>query len=378
VLLGLALAAALYSSTSARNGQLPSALVGAVLALALAVWVAWRFVPRLASAVEWRWIASLARFRMTREGWVALGATFVVGLTAVNTSNNLLYMIFSALSASLLLAVVLAAVNLRSLELSASLPSECFARERFPLEVTIRNGKAVFPALSLRLVAEEGSLLRFDSAYFTVIGPRARESVTLATAWNRRGRHTIGTFSIESRYPFAFFVKRIAVPVAGEWTAYPELSDIETPGSRTPDAAGSRERIERGHGTDLYMIRDYQTTDSARRVDWKASAKTATLKTREFAAEDTRRVVLIFDRFGGRSEEARFEEQVSVAASIVVHLIRGGVEVGLTSDDWTSPFGSTSEVRRAILRYLALVEMDSRAPRPSGQPGGERITLSLR
>jgi uncharacterized protein (DUF58 family) len=51
-------------------------------------------------------------------------------------------------------------------------------------------------------------------------------------------------------------------------------------------------------GSDLYTIRDYQPSDSVRHIHWKATAKTSTLKTREFAAEESHNIVLVFDRYG--------------------------------------------------------------------------------
>src|SRR5947199_1308758 len=94
-----------------------------------------------------------------------------------------------------------------------------------------------------------------------------------------------------------------------------------------PDVQGSNQRFERGLGHDLYMIRDYVPSDSARHVHWKASAKTSTLKTREYAADESRRITLAFDRFGHPSDVEKFERLVSYAASLAYHLINNGVEV---------------------------------------------------
>jgi uncharacterized protein (DUF58 family) len=375
LLLGLALFAALYANTSARNGQIPAAILGAVLALAVALWVTWRFVPRLAAAVAWEWLPFLSGFEVTREGWAGVALT---GLTALNTSNNLLYMIFSALFATLLISVFLAGINVLSLNVQATVPPECFARKSFPMTVTIRNGKAVFPTFSTRIGSDDARRFRFASSYFAIIGARCTESVTVESACGRRGLHPIGNVRVESRYPFGFFTKSYGFPVDGECVVFPEITEASVPARRALHSPGSAERFDRGQGVDLYLIRDYQTTDSARRVDWKASAKTSVLKTREFAAEDTRRVAVVLDRYGRPGDEARFEELVSRAASLVVHLAGSDAEVGLLSDDWISDFGSGEKVQRSILRYLALVEMSSAAARVHNTQGGETFVLSLR
>ena len=58
---------------------------------------------------------------------------------------------------------------------------------------------------------------------------------------------------------------------------------------------GELETNQRGRGSDLYRIRDYEPEDSARHVDWKATAKSGELKVREYTREDERRLCIIFD-----------------------------------------------------------------------------------
>src|SRR5678816_3042381 len=109
-LLTLAMLVALYSSGTSRDGNLPATIVAAVAALAIAAWVGVRFVPRLARGVDWAWMPLFAQYRVTREGGIFLGALILVLAAAINTNNNLLYMVLSALLAILLLSGVLSLV----------------------------------------------------------------------------------------------------------------------------------------------------------------------------------------------------------------------------------------------------------------------------
>src|SRR6186997_3363739 len=115
-LLTLALMAALYSSSAGRDGRITAAIVSALLALAVATWVCWRFVPKLARGVDWDWIPSISQYRITREGWIHFGGIVIVVFAALNTNNNLLYMVLSALLAVLLLSCLLSALNFRFLK----------------------------------------------------------------------------------------------------------------------------------------------------------------------------------------------------------------------------------------------------------------------
>src|SRR5262249_13185625 len=116
LVLAIALLAALYSSSAGRDGRMGPAVVAAAIALGLAVWVAFRFVPRLAKNVDWKWLPFISRYRVTTAGWIYLGGVVIVIFAAVNTSNNLLYMVLSALLSVLLLSGVLSALNFRSLK----------------------------------------------------------------------------------------------------------------------------------------------------------------------------------------------------------------------------------------------------------------------
>jgi hypothetical protein len=96
-LLGISLTTALYSSSLSNEGRTGAAAAFAVLSLILALWVGFRFVPRLAKNVNWNWISGMSRYKLTRDGWIFLSAIAIVVLAAINTSNNLLYMVLSVL-----------------------------------------------------------------------------------------------------------------------------------------------------------------------------------------------------------------------------------------------------------------------------------------
>src|SRR5207237_10730688 len=137
-----------------------------------------------------------------------------------------------------------------------------------------------------------------------------------------------------------FFVKDLDYAVDAGCICYPEIIPQEQMNLSVTDIQGSNQRFDRGLGHDLYMIRDYLPSDSARHVHWKASAKTSILKTREYAAEDSRRIVLGFDRFGHPGDVEKFEQLVSYSASLAYHFINDGIEVALVSDDWNSEQGT--------------------------------------
>jgi uncharacterized protein (DUF58 family) len=252
------------------------------------------------------------------------------------------------------------------------LPAHAFVGETVPVSIRIRNHRRIFPAFSL-LTEPLG-----NSMYFSVIQPNVTVHRLSEAVFSRRGRYAFDRLQTKSRFPFGFFLKGRDYRVNAECICYPEILAEEKLEVSIPDIMGSQERPERGFGSDLHTIRDYVPSDSSRHVDWKATAKTAQLKTREFAAEDSRRVLIAFDRYGTPHNAEEFEDMVSRAASLAFHLIRNGQVVLFVSDDWESPAEASEAALDGILNYLALVEMSASAPPPQFDPERGALLLSLR
>ena len=378
ILLGIAMLAAVYSNSTARDGRIVPSAIGAFIAMAIAIWVGVRFVPRLASGVDWDWLPFFTQYRVTRDGWIFIVATTVVMSAAINASNNLLYMVLSALLAVMLLSGFLSGLNFRFIVADVHVPENCFANKPFQVSATIRNPRRIFPAFSLQVLPVDDSPFEFAPYYVPLLRTRDQDTRMIEAVLPGRGRYSLEELKIRSRYPFGFLLKGRPFAVAAETIVFPEIIEQDTLDIKVEDILGSSERFERGHGMDLYMIRDYLSFDSARHVDWKASARAAALKTREFAAEDSRRIVLAFDRYGFDGDRKRFERQVSEAASVAFYLIRDGIELSLVADDWRSPTGRSDQLLESILSYLALVESNPTAPSPDVGVRDGVLMFSLR
>ncbi len=140
---------------------------------------------------------------------------------------------------------------------------------------------------------------------------------------------------------------------------YPSVVPSEELYEILPLVTGELESFTRGRGHDLYSIRDYQTSDSTRHVDWKATARTGSLQVREFAREDERRVLLVLDaaipsdgKPGGK-REAIFERGVALCASLAWHFHEINSMLAFRSGAFETPMAPAGEIIYEILRYLA-------------------------
>jgi uncharacterized protein (DUF58 family) len=373
LVLTAALVVALFSAAAAQTGRIWLAATTTAIALGMAGWVAVAIVPTLARRTSLRWLVYQVDYRLTREGIVYLGAVFILILAAVNTGNNLLFMILACSLAGILISGILSRVVLTGVDLKFDLPEHIFAEQPVLAELELRNEKQTLPSFSLRVMGksekDEAQILT-RPVYFPFL-PRmsaARQKVELV--FPQRGVYRQNAFGIHTRFPFGFFEKTRQVDSQIEIVVYPRVEPTEQFYEVLPLLSGEMASHYRGRGHELHSLRGYQPTDSARFVDWKVSAKTGRLMVREFAREDERRVMLVLDPFMGppRSElgalaEAehaeRFERAVSLAACIAWHFHEINSVMQFRTDRFSTPMAPAREIIYDALRELAMVKADA-------------------
>jgi uncharacterized protein (DUF58 family) len=151
-----------------------------------------------------------------------------------------------------------------------------------------------------------------------------------------------------------------------EAIVYPRIEPTEEFYEVLPLLSGELESFRKGRGHDLYSIRDHQPSDGARFVDWKASARSRSLKVREFTREDERRVVLVLDSFlysgdvpgylpPGQAAE-KFERAVTLCACLAWHFYEIDAVLACRTGSASTPLAPAGETIYDVLRHLALLE----------------------
>jgi uncharacterized protein (DUF58 family) len=166
--------------------------------------------------------------------------------------------------------------------------------------------------------------------------------------------------ALNTRFPFGFLEKTRKMPAEAEIVVYPRVTPAENFYEILPLISGELESHTRGRGHDLYAIRDLETTDNARFVDWKASARSGTLKVREFAREDERRVLFVIDSQGVPDTAAieahrKFEKAIELCASLAWHFHELGSVIGLRTLEGDVPLAPAVDSIYAILGQLARI-----------------------
>ncbi len=370
-LLAVGMLFSLYSAAAAQRGQIWEATITAAIALGLSGWVAVKIVPVLARRTPLRWIGYKITYKLTTEGKAYLGGIALIILAALNTGNNLLFLILAAMLAGILISGVASWTVLTGIEMKLDLPEHIFAEQPAYAAVELENQKLFLPSFSLRVTGDEskvGGQVLSRPVFFPYI-PRqqtARQAVELS--FPKRGVYRQDTFNIVTKFPFGFLQKSRKVDSNLEVVVYPRVTPTEEFYEVLPLISGEVESYYRGRGHDLYSIRDYLPSDSARFVDWKASAKASELKVREFTREDERRVMLVFDPYihPGTPDEApgkdaaieeQFERAVTLCACLAWHFHEIDAELQYRTERLATPMAPAGEIIYDVLRDLAFVQM---------------------
>jgi uncharacterized protein (DUF58 family) len=358
-------------------------------------------VPHLARRIVVKRLRDAVDYEVTRAGIIYVIGTLLIGIAALNTGNNLLYIVVAAMLAAILVSGIVSALVLRDLQLDVRLPEHVFANRPVLGRILLRNPRKGLPSFSIHIVpskrkkavsqwllepatfgfppkrppeqqwvrlpdrrvrriVHDGSTPGiFDgSAYFPYVAPQTELSADLELRFQRRGQYAENSFGLATRFPFAFLTKTRRVPLARTVLVYPPVEPTDEFLDILPMITGEVESFVRGRGYDLYRIREYMPEDTARHVDWKATAKSGSLKVREFSREDERKVRLVFDNPapGVLAPEA-YERAVALAASLAWHFANEDADLSFAAQGYQG--------ERDVYKFLSYLALLDPQPQPS-------------
>ncbi len=308
-----------------------------------------RFWQRLKKALRPR-IAQ----RITRAGlWFTI-TILLTGVGAFLSANNLIFLILSALLATLIVSGNLNRLTLAGLEVEFEPPEHLFAQENASGRISIRNTKSWFPSFALRLSsANENGLRR--PMFIPLIGPGEVVSFYAEVRFAQRGRYRENGFEFSSRFPFGFAERRAGVTLLAEVLVYPELEEHRLTDPLFVELLAEAEAQRQGRGTEFHQLRPYRFEDDARHIDWRSSARHGEMYLREFAVEQLEDVELWLDLGGWRT--GAFEQAIRAVATQSFELNRRGLGVKLRTQECELSVPGQVDIY-GLLKYLALVEME--------------------
>ncbi|CAI2718522.1 DUF58 domain-containing protein [Nitrospina watsonii] len=302
---------------------------------------------------------------LTREGGGFIFLVFGVGLGAINTGNNLLYLILAMCCSFIAVSGILSEHTLRNIRIRASLPKTIYPGDAYPIQIQVHNDKKRSSSYSCYVEFPPDSQGRYrvePALYFFQIPARTTVEKTALLTARKRGRLRIRYAQLRTRFPFGFFIKTRLVPVDVETLVFPVIKDVELPDPT--DIAEEGEGVISQRGDDLFALREFRPGDTLSAVHWKSSAKTGNLRVKEFAHGGFHSFTLFLNVINPETQRMVasdiLERRISETASLAYHLMRRGDEVRLKTHDHESPSANSEAHLESILTYLALVTPDFR------------------
>ena len=300
------------------------------------------------------------KLKFTREGKFFVGITLGVGFAAINTGNNLLYLLLGMLLALIIVSGLMSELSLRDLTVVRRLPLRAQVGRPHLVEIEVFNHKGRVPSYAIEVEDLRAGQPADKRCFFLKISPKSAQVAAYRRTPAKRGRDKHVGFRIATRFPFGLFEKSREVPAEGELIIYPAVDPVQLPPMPAGRYAGGDAAFGRGHGDDYLGLKLLREGEDPRDVHWRKSAAVGQLVMRERARDARPDVVLPLDvvRPDDAKEEwaATFERKIrDLASRGVAHIKRfDAVTIKTTASEAVRADRMTGA--DPLLRFLALVE----------------------
>lgn len=302
---------------------------------------------------------SRRRLRSTREGRFFVLVTIGVGIAAVNTGNNLLYLVLGLMLSLILVSGVLSDLVLAQIEGARVLPSRAFAGGPSLVEIVLRNHKTRLPSFSLEVEDRVDDLRTDRRCYFLKVEANGEQRASYRRDLPRRGRVKFTSLRVSTRYPFGLFDKWRVIDLPGELVVFPRIDTSARAPALATGNEGAPDRQIRGPGIEPAGLRDFRIGDEARSLHGRRSAALGRLVVREREREASRALVIALDEaiaIGDIEARASLERAISRVAGIAVDAHARGASVEIVTRRSSSQRIPPSASLDPIFGYLALLE----------------------
>lgn len=301
------------------------------------------------------------KLKLTREGKYFIGITFGVGFAAINTGNNLLYLLLGMLLSLIIVSSVMSELSLRHLTVVRRLPPRAQVGRPHLVEIEVYNHKRRTPSYAIEIEDLRAGQPADKRCFFLKISPGSAQVAAYRRTPARRGRDRHIGFRIATRFPFGFFEKSRELSAEGDLIIYPAVDPVRLPVDQIGRRPGGDGAFGRGAGDEIVGVRPMREGDDPRDIYWRKSTLQGQLVLRERARETRRDVDYVIDTtyVGDKPDDDwshHFERRIrDVASRSVAHLKRGdSVTIRTTVRERVRADSTVGA--DPLLRFLALLE----------------------
>lgn len=217
-----------------------------------------------------------------------------VGFAAINTGNNLLYLLLGWQLSFIIASGVLSEMTLRDLRVERRAPPRIYVNEPFLMEVVVSNAKPRRASYSIEVEDLMAGRPIDKRCYFLKIPEGKSQRASYRHTFARRGVYALSGYRLATKFPFALFRKSRDIDAPVTLLVLPARTAVPRPAARSTargDIAGDR----LGRKGEFFGLREHRRGDDRRDVHWKSSARLGRLLVREYEDELARRLVIGVD-----------------------------------------------------------------------------------
>jgi uncharacterized protein (DUF58 family) len=283
---------------------------------------------------------------LTRAGALFIVLTLLFGFAAVNTGNNLLYLLVSAFLGFMAVSGLLGHWNLQGMDIVVRPGQELYADVPASLEIFVRN-KQRFAARFLICIE-----LQQQSAVIPVLPASEQRSLALPFVPQRRGYQLLPEVRVQSCFPVNFFVRSQALVQNQQFLVFPRPQPGPGPQGEG-SATGSDEQLfgRIGFDGDFFGIDDYRSGDPLKAIHWKLSARHDDYKIKRQVQQTNPGLLLDPEDFSGD-----LEQRLGQCVYLVNRCSRAQQAVGLKLPERRIPPALGTAHRFRILSELAIYD----------------------
>ncbi len=306
-----------------------------------------------------RWFRPPRRLKFARSGAMLTGGALVVGLAAVGTGNNLLFLVLGGVLGFIALSGWMSEQMIRGLEVRRRVPRAATAGEPARMGYEVRNGKRRLPSFALEIGEGGGKA----AGWIPVVAAGETAGARAEALWARRGVHPLEIVTVATSFPFGLFRKERDLEIPGEVVVWPR-QDLPV---REPHPAGQRIRRTgetaagaAGARGEYRSLRPYRPGDDPRDVHWRTTARMGTPVIREYERDRAQALWLCLDLRSPDGDEA--EAAAETVASLAAQAARRGDAFALATVDGRVTPGTGAAQLERVLDALARARFRPGAP----------------
>ena len=341
-----------------------------LILLCLYLLAQWLFIMNAAQhQARWR-IVSLAtqaakhrpKLTLTQKGSAFCALTLGVGFVALNSGNNLIYLVLGMMLSLILSSGVLSSINLHRVRVRRNQELKGYAGKKILVELNLSNLKTRWPSMGIGLEdppvydqqmnnqslfssnrqSQQVEIAKQDqqSMYILRLKGGESESVRYQICIERRGEYILEGARIYTRFPFGFFEKSIGLRLQQSLLVAPRvdarlsaklehelqylsarLLDFKEVKNQAQEESKQQDdpRLSSNYSDDYAASLDvYQIGMPLKWVHWKSSAKRGELLIRQVLPEPKNSYTLWINPFYDHQKTAPTELEQDAYANLIM------------------------------------------------------------